>query len=52
MRNAPELYFMTGIIIVILVRWYFSLVESRRLSVDRSYPEDPEFIEERERELN
>ena len=50
MRKAPELYFMTLLFAVILIRWYLTMLEARTVGRN-SYPEDPEFVREREREL-
>ena len=51
MRKAPELYFFSFLVLTVLIRWYYLMLEARNNSMSRSFPEDPDFIREKE-ELN
>lgn len=51
MKKAPELYFVSFLMVAILVRWYFALIDAKASNLRRTFPEDPDFIREKE-EIN
>ena len=51
MKKAPELYFVSLLMAAILVRWYITMLEVKNNNLRRTFPEDPEFIREKE-EIN
>ncbi|CAD8087220.1 unnamed protein product [Paramecium sonneborni] len=50
MRKSPELYVVSLILFVIMWRWNSQMIEERTQSRYQSFPEDPEFIREKERD--
>ncbi|CAD8185204.1 unnamed protein product [Paramecium pentaurelia] len=50
MRNSPELYVVSLVFFVIMWRWNSQMIEERTQSRYQSFPEDPEFIREKERD--
>jgi hypothetical protein len=52
MKKAPELYFVSAVMLAILIRWYVALLEARNSNARRSFPEDPDFIREKQSEMN
>ncbi|CAD8151749.1 unnamed protein product [Paramecium octaurelia] len=50
MRNSPELYVVSLVLFVIMWRWNSQMIEERTQSRYQSFPEDPEFIREKERD--
>ncbi|CAD8173269.1 unnamed protein product [Paramecium octaurelia] len=50
MRRSPELYVVSLVLFVIMWRWNSQMIEERTQSRYQSFPEDPEFIREKERD--
>jgi hypothetical protein len=48
MKKAPELYFVSLLMVAILIRWYITFLEARSTHLSRTFPEDPDFIQEKE----